>query len=117
MGLDLFGEDRPRQWPATRDEARRSLRRFVADRLPDFGPWQDAMLAGEQLDVALARVARRSTSGLLSPLEVVRGGRTARGRDGDAPLASVEGFVRQVIGWREYVWGLYRLYEERLALG
>ena len=109
MGLDLFGEDRPRQWPATRDEARRSLQRFVADRLPDFGPWQDAMLAGEQW-MWHSHVSSSLNLGLLSPLEVVRAVERAW-REGHAPIASVEGFVRQVIGWREYVWGAYRLYE------
>lgn len=109
MELDTFGEDRPRQWPATRDEARRSLKRFVAERLPDFGRWQDAMLAGEQW-MWHSHTSAALNLGLLSPLEVVRAAEAAW-RAGDAPIASVEGFVRQVIGWREYVWGIYRLYD------
>ena len=50
--------------------------------------------------------------GLLDPLECVEAAERAY-RDGDAPIASVEGFVRQIIGWREYVWGMYWLEGER----
>jgi len=107
MGLDTFGEDAPRQWPATRAQARRSLDRFVAQRLPDFGRWQDAMLAGEQL-MWHSHISSSLNLGLLNPMECVDLAVAAL-EDGKAPINAVEGFVRQIVGWREYVWGAYWL--------
>ena len=106
-----FGRDAPRRWPATRAEARRSLARFVEDRLPEFGPWQDAMLHGERW-MWHGHLSSSLNLGLLSPAECVEAAEEAY-RRGDVPLASAEGFVRQVIGWREYVWGMYWLHRER----
>ena len=106
-----FGRDAPRRWPATRAEARRSLARFVEDRLPEFGPWQDAMLHGERW-MWHGHLSSSLNLGLLSPAECVEAAEEAY-RRGDVPLASAEGFVRQVIGWREYVWGIYWLHRER----
>ena len=108
MDLGLFGEDGPRRFAATPAEARAVLDDFVSERLPLFGPWQDAM--GEGLGDA--RVLFHSllsaplNLGLIDPLTVVHAAEVAY-RGGAAPLASVEGFVRQIIGWREYVWGMY----------
>ncbi|MFO1328531.1 MAG: cryptochrome/photolyase family protein [Rubrivivax sp.] len=92
-------------WPLTRADALQALQRFVDERLRAFGPWQDAMWPGQpwlwhsQLSAAL-------NLKLLSAHEVVQAAEAAY-REGRAPLASVEGFVRQVLGWREYVRGLY----------
>ena len=107
LGLETFGHDRPRRWPATHAEARRALRRFVEHKLPEFGPWQDAMLHGERW-MWHSQLSSSLNLGLISPLDCVRAAERAY-RSGDAPIASVEGFVRQVIGWREYVWGFYWL--------
>jgi deoxyribodipyrimidine photolyase-related protein len=103
----LFGEDGPRAAAATPAEAQAALRSFVADRLADFGPWQDAMVPGERV-LFHSLLSAPLNLGLLAPLDAVRAAEDAY-RRGDAPLASVEGFVRQVIGWREYVWGMYWL--------
>ena len=108
MRLDTFGGDGPRMWPATRDEARRALKRFTEQRLADFGRWQDAMLAGEQL-MWHSHVSAALNLGLLDPMECVEAALAVE----DAPLNAVEGFVRQVIGWREYVWGTYWLFGDR----
>jgi deoxyribodipyrimidine photolyase-related protein len=105
LGLPEFGVDGPREFPATRREALAALRHFVAERLPDFGPWQDTMVPGHSA-MHHARLSTALNLWLLDPLEVARAAEDAY-RAGDAPLASVEGFVRQVIGWREYVWGMY----------
>ena len=111
MRLKTFGADAPRRWPATRAQARRALDRFVEQRLPDFGRWQDAMLAGEQL-MWHSHISSSLNLGLMAPLEPVDAAVAAL-EDGSAPMAAVEGFVRQIIGWREYVWGTYWHYADR----
>ena len=119
LGLDLFGADGPRQFAVTPAEAEQALRSFVADRLPEFGPWQDAMVEGERF-LFHALLSVPLNLGVLEPLAAVRAAEAAY-RAGDAPLQSVEGFIRQVIGWREWVWGMYWLraeqWPERNALG
>ena len=105
--------------PVTRDDALAWLDRFVRERLPEFGPYEDAMRHGEP-DLLHSTLAPLMNVGLLEPLEVVRRAERAY-REGQAPLASTEGFVRQVLGWREYVRGMYwRLgprFEHANALG
>lgn len=107
MALDTFGDDSPRLWPATRAEARESLERFVVTRLPDFGRWQDAMLDGERY-MWHSHLSSSLNLGLLDPREPLERAERAY-REGHAPIQSVEGFVRQIAGWREYVWGMYWL--------
>ena len=111
--LAMSGVDGPRIFPATRAEARRALKSFCEKRLPDFGPYQDAMLGGERF-MWHALISSSLNLGLLDPLECAKAAEDAYD-DGRAPINSVEGFVRQVIGWREYVWGVYRLRGEELA--
>ena len=89
----------------TRAEAKAALGSFVDHRLPVFGPRQDAMLAGDRI-LAHSLLSPALNLGLLDPVECARAAEAAY-RAGDAPLASVEGFVRQLIGWRDYVWQLY----------
>jgi deoxyribodipyrimidine photolyase-related protein len=105
LGLDGWGEDGPRRWPADRTQALRALARFVRHALPTFGPYQDAMIGGQRT-LWHSLLSSSLNLGLLSPLEVAEAAQDAY-RSGQAPLQSVEGFIRQVIGWREYVWCLY----------
>ena len=94
-------------WPVTREDALAALNDFIAYRLCGFGRWQDAIWAGEAwLYHSLLSAALNLK--LLSPLEVVQAAQDAW-RGGRADLASVEGFIRQILGWREYVRGLYWL--------
>ncbi len=104
-GVELIGRDGPRRFPATRREALAALDRFVTERLPAFGAHEDAILEGDPW-MAHSLLSAPLNLGLLDPLEVVERAEAAY-RAGDAPIASVEGFVRQVIGWRDYVWHLY----------
>ena len=92
-------------WPVTRAQALAALRRFVEERLPRFGRYQDAIWPGEPW-LYHAHLAAALNLKLLNAREVVDAA-VAAYRAGAAPLASVEGFVRQIIGWREYVRGIY----------
>jgi deoxyribodipyrimidine photolyase-related protein len=95
-------------WPVTREQALIRLDEFVATGLAPFGPYEDAMLA-EEWKLAHSVLSSSMNLGLLHPTEVTAAAAEAYQR-GDAPINSVEGFVRQVIGWREYVWGVFWLW-------
>ena len=101
----FVGRDGPRRFAATRAEALAVLDHFVEHRLPAFGPQEDAVLEDDPW-MAHSLLSAPLNLGLLDPVEVVRRAEAAYVA-GDAPLASVEGFVRQVMGWRDYVWHLY----------
>jgi len=92
-------------WATTRSGARERLSHFIDHVLPMFGPHEDAMLA-DNWHLAHSLLSPYLNNGLLMPGEVVAAAEAAY-RDGRVPIASVEGFIRQIIGWREYVWGLY----------
>ncbi|TPG57530.1 cryptochrome/photolyase family protein [Roseomonas nepalensis] len=102
---DHFGTLEGFGWPVTRAEAVRALEDFVARRFPGFGLHQDQMASGEPF-LFHALVSTSLNLGLLLPWEVVAAAEAAY-RAGHIPLAAAEGFVRQVLGWREYVRGVY----------
>ena len=103
--VQLVGDDGPRRFAVTSSEASLALDDFIESRLGDFGPFEDAMLGGDWT-MAHSLLSVPLNLGLLDPREVVE--RVAvEYAAGRAPLASVEGFVRQVAGWRDYVWHLY----------
>ena len=108
-GVEFIGRDGPRLFPATRREALARLHHFVTHRLPAFGPYEDAMLAGDPW-MAHSMLSAPLNLGLLDPLEIVERAEGAY-RSGAAPLSSVEGFVRQIIGWRDFIWHLYWYFE------
>ncbi len=92
-------------WPVTRSQALVALQAFVAQRLPLFGQYEDAMWSGEAW-LYHSHLSCALNLKLLNPREVVQSAEDAY-RAGRAPLAAVEGFVRQILGWREYVRGIY----------
>jgi deoxyribodipyrimidine photolyase-related protein len=104
---DHFGDLEPFEWAVTRDDALAAFEHFIAQSLPRFGDYQDAMATDEPF-VFHAAISLYLNVGLLTPREVcVRAERAYR--DGQAPLNAVEGFIRQILGWREYVRGIYWL--------
>jgi deoxyribodipyrimidine photolyase-related protein len=106
-------------WPVTREQALQSMQRFIHERLAGFGDVQDAMWPGEPW-LWHSHLAAALNLKLLHPREVVAAAEAAY-RSGRAPLAAVEGFIRQILGWREYVRGIYWTqmpeYLERNELG
>ncbi|TFB97525.1 cryptochrome/photolyase family protein [Cryobacterium adonitolivorans] len=92
-------------WPTSGDEAREHLEEFVRERLNDFGPYEDAISTAHPF-IAHGLLTAALNIGLLDPRHVVQA--VLDGANHDTPLASVEGFVRQVIGWREYMRATYR---------
>ncbi len=100
-GLDGFA------WPVTAQDARAALDDFITHRLAAFGDYQDAMATREPT-LFHALVSTSLNIGLLSPRECCEAAEAAW-REGRAPLNAVEGFIRQILGWREYVRGIYWL--------
>jgi len=92
-------------WPITRPQALLALQEFVSQRLPLFGQYEDAMWSGETW-LYHSHLSCALNLKLLNPREVVQAAVDAY-RANHAPLAAVEGFVRQILGWREYVRGIY----------
>ena len=102
-----FGDLRPFHFATDRGQARRALAHFIKGALPKFGDYQDAMMNGERF-LYHAVISPYLNIGLLDPLEICKAAEAAY-RAGDAPLNAVEGFIRQIIGWREFVRGVYFL--------
>ncbi len=102
-----FGDLEPFHFAVTAAQAQQALEQFIRERLSHFGEYQDAMLQGEPW-MYHSHLSFYINCGLLSPLECIQKVEQAY-RDGLAPLNAAEGFIRQILGWREYVRGLYWL--------
>jgi deoxyribodipyrimidine photolyase-related protein len=114
-----FGVLRPFRWATDRAGAKVALDHFIAHHLADFGTYQDAMLRDDPL-LHHAVISPYLNIGLLTPREVCDAAEAAW-RAGRVPINSAEGFIRQIIGWREFVRGVYFLegpdYASRNVLG
>ena len=104
---DHFGDLTPFHYAVTRDDALKALSHFITHRLENFGDYQDAMLENEPW-MFHSHLSFYINCGLLSPREAIDQALKAYEQE-KAPLNAVEGFVRQILGWREYVRGVYWL--------
>lgn len=104
---DNFGDLEPFDYPVTRRQALHYLDWFIAEALPHFGTYQDAMRQGEPL-LFHSHLSALINCGLLDARECCDRAEAAW-RSGSAPLNAVEGFIRQLIGWREFIRGVYWL--------
>ena len=106
-------------WATTREGALAQLKNFIENHFANFGPYEDAM-AGDNWAVHHSLLSPYLNNGLLHPSEVIDAAMKAFAK-GSIPIASCEGFVRQIIGWREYVNGMYWFlgadYEKNNKLG
>ena len=104
---ERFGTLEEFAWPVTQEQAAQALSHFVSHLLPAFGDWQDAMKTGAPF-LWHSLLSSSLNLGLLQAREVCAAAEAAY-RNGSAPLNAVEGFIRQILGWREYVRGIYWL--------
>jgi deoxyribodipyrimidine photolyase-related protein len=103
--IDAFGEIGGFDYPVTIAQARRALAHFIRSAAAQFGDFQDAMHSDSDW-LFHSRLSSSLNIGLLTPVEVCDAVENAW-RDGDIPLNAAEGFIRQIIGWREFVRGIY----------
>ncbi|MDO5739446.1 MAG: cryptochrome/photolyase family protein, partial [Ornithinimicrobium sp.] len=109
---DAPGDPATFAWPTSPGEADAALRRFLDERLAQFGPFEDA-ISTEHPVLFHSALSPALNSGLLDPGQVLDRVLDAADEQ-DVDLASLEGFVRQLIGWREYMRGTYRLWGRRM---
>jgi len=102
---DNFGDLKPFWFATDQTQARKHLTYWIKNGLPKFGDFQDAMMMDQKF-MYHAIIGLYLNAGLLDPLEACQAAEQAY-KNGDAPLNAVEGFIRQIIGWREYVRGIY----------
>jgi deoxyribodipyrimidine photolyase-related protein len=100
-----LGMETPTQWATSREGALRALENFIENHFAEFGPYEDAM-PSDNWALHHSLLSPYINNGLLHPAEVVKAA-LAKFATGAIPIASCEGFIRQVIGWREYVNGMY----------
>ncbi len=107
-GVRTIGELAPNfDWPITRKEGLQLLSFFIEHQLPWFGKFQDAMTVQHRF-LFHSRLSFVMNVKLIHPLEVIQAAESAYRQQPDRyPLAAVEGFIRQILGWREYMRGMY----------
>lgn len=111
--LESYGKIEPFRWGVTRSQGLNILDHFLTTKLEQFGPYQDAMLTGE-LTMWHSLISPYLNLGLLRPLEVIQAIEKAYFQH-KFSLNSVEGLIRQILGWREYTYGIYHLMDDDYA--
>jgi deoxyribodipyrimidine photolyase-related protein len=114
--VDVFFPDHPGDlknfWlPTTRKDSEIWLKDFLKNRFNDFGPYEDALTVNSDF-VYHSAISPMINIGLLTPDQVVKEALAAY-KNGKATLASTEGFLRQIIGWREFIRGIYQNFSEK----
>lgn len=104
---DHFGDIAPFHYAVTRKDALKALKLFIRDRFPQFGEYQDVMMQ-DQPWLFHSHISFYINSGLLNPLECIKAAEKAYYND-LVDLSAAEGFIRQILGWREFVRGIYWL--------
>lgn len=105
---NAFGVPEPFNYPTTHAQAALWLERFIAERLVNFGAWEDAMSADDPF-LFHSVLSPLLNVGLLTPRQAADAAQQAF-YNGGIPLQSAEGFIRQIIGWREFIYGIYWLH-------
>ena len=108
--LEIWGDAPDGTWGTTRSQALEQLDYFLENHFRDFGPYEDAMVT-ENWAFHHSLLSPYLNLGLIHASEVIEAVRK-RFKKGDIPIASCEGFIRQVIGWREYINGIYWFFGE-----
>ena len=111
--FSTYGKIEPFNWGVTRQQAQEVLIHFINQCLPNFGTYQDAMVTGEYT-MWHSLISPYLNLGLLYPKEVINAVETAYYHQ-ELPLNSVEGFIRQVMGWREYMHGIYHYQDDNYS--
>lgn len=110
LDIKTYGNSDRFNWAVTRKDALKVLNNFINYRLEKFGTYQDAMITNEEF-MWHSLISPYLNVGLLQPLEVIKTVEKAY-YEKSLPLNSVEGFIRQVLGWREYMYGIYHYVKE-----
>ncbi|GGA06110.1 cryptochrome/photolyase family protein [Okeania sp. KiyG1] len=113
LNFTKYGEIEPFRWAVTRQQALQVLDNFIQYSLPNFGDYQDAMVTGEET-LWHSLLSPYINLGLLHPLEVIKKVELAY-HNQQLKLNSVEGFIRQILGWREYMRGVYLLMDDEYS--
>ena len=108
-GYVFIGKDEKREFAATEAEANKVFKNFIETRLNAFGPMEDASLTNDW-HMAHSLMSAPLNIGLLDPMKLIKA--VEKEHKNGAPIASVEGFIRQIMGWRDYVWHLYWIFGE-----
>ncbi len=111
--IKSYGQIEPFKWGVTRSQALQVLAHFIENNLKNFGTYQDAMITGEYT-LWHSLISPYLNLGLLTPLEVIKAIENAY-YEFNYPLNSVEGLIRQILGWREYMYGIYRIMDDNYA--
>ena len=111
--IETYGNIEPFKWGVTRSQALQVLEYFLDNNLNNFGTYQDAMVT-EEYTMWHSLISPYINLGLLTPLEVIKVIEKAY-YEFNYPLNSVEGIIRQILGWREYMYGIYQIMDDNYA--